>query len=181
MENVIPLSGGNAATLRTSAELTERQRRPVTNALALVSPQGQVALDASYRLRADAKLPEDDKKRLKAEERAVLAAQVQFTKGDVENLDASNDLAIVAFTKHWTRSEAITLESVLDLPGPDYDALREAVAPLAAELFVKFSPSKNSDSPTAPSSDSATRSEGPAELSIVPQTSGEPTSSSKSA
>jgi hypothetical protein len=179
LSKVIPLSGGNSAELRTSAELSERQRRPVTNALALVSPQGQIALDASYRLRADAKLPDDDAKKLKAEERAQLATQVQFTKDDVEHLDASNDLAIVAFAKHWTRSEAITLESVLDLPGPDYDALRDAVAPLAAELFVKFSPSKDPASPTEPSSDSATRSE--EAVSIVPQASGGSTNSSPSA
>lgn len=174
MEHVIPLSGGKSATLRSTTELSERQRRPLTNALALVSPEGQAALDASRRLTEDAKA-EDGKKKLTPEDRTKLAAQVKFSAEDLEHLDAANDLAIVAFTKHWTREEAITLDAVLDLPGPDYDALRNAVAPLAAELFVSFAPSKESNSPTAPSSDSATRSKGA--LQTVSQTSGAPTSS----
>jgi len=177
MSQIVPLSGGNSAELRTSAELTERQRRPVTNALALVSPQGQAALEAARRGTEDAKLADGDEKKLKPEERAKLAAQVQFTKDDLEHLDAANDLAMVAFTKHWTRPEAITLDSMLDLPGPDYDALRNAVAPLAAELFVSFAPNKDPKSPTEPSSDSATRSEG--EASIVLLTSGGSTDSSQ--
>jgi len=175
MPQVIPLSGGNSAELRMPAELSERQRRPVMNAVGLVSPSGQQALEATRRLKEDTALPAD-KKKLSDEERSKLSAQVQFTEADLQHLDAANDLAIVAFTKHWTRSEPITLEAVLDLPGADYDVLRNAVAPLAGELFVSFKPDKDPSSPTEPSSDSATRSEG-APLTTSPS-SGGPTGSS---
>jgi hypothetical protein len=177
MAHVVPLSGGNSAELRKPAELTERQRRPVTNRLALVSPAGQAALDAARRLEEDKKAAPEQK--LSEDARKQLGALVEFTAEDLEHLDIANDLAIVTFVKHWTRAEQITVDSVLDLPGADYDALRAAVAPLTAQLFVNFAASKDPDSPTEPSSDSATRSEGA--LSIVHPTSGEPTSSSMSA
>ena len=181
MQNIVPLSGGNSAELRSAAELSERQRRPVVRARAQVSPTGEAALIASNRLVVDAK-EEDKEKKLSAEDRAKLEAQVQFTAADIDILNEVNDLAVVAFVKHWSfPDKPITLENVLDLASPDYDALRVAVAPLTDELFVSFAPNKDPKSPTEPSSDSATRSEGPAELSIVHQTSGEPTVSSKSA
>lgn len=175
MPNIVPLSGGFSAELREASELTERQRRPVTRAMALVSPSGQTALDASNKLREDEAVPAD--KKMSEEKRAELKALVQFTAADIDILNEANDAAAVAFIKHWTRPEDINLESILGLPGADYDAIREAVAPLTNALFVSFAPDKAPDSPTAPSSDSATRSEG--ELSTVHQTSGAPTGSSR--
>jgi len=176
--SVVVLSGGNSADMRTAAELSERQRRPAMNALIAVSPEGQMAIEASRRLQLDDE-EKDPKKKLSEEERQKLRSQAHYSKGDLALLDEANDLAIVAFTKNWTRPEPITLESVLDLPGPDYDALRRAVAPMVNDLFVRFTASKDPDSPTAPSSGSATRSEGEQQTDFRP--SGEPIGSSSSA
>ena len=179
MKNIVPLSGGNSAELREAAELSERQRRPVVRARAQVSPTGEAALNASYRLVADAK-EENPEKKLKAEDRAKLEAQVQFTAADIDLLNEVNDLAVVAFVKHWSFADKpITLENVLDLPGADYLTLRKAVAPLSEELFVSFAPDKAPDSPTAPSSESVMRSEGSTSTDSLP--SSELISSSKPA
>lgn len=176
MPNIIPLSGGNHAELREPQDVSERLRRPFINAMAQVSPEGSASLEAAQELRA---LKEDDPD-YKAK-RADLASRINFSAVDLEHLDVANDAAVVAFLKHWTRPEPITPEAVLELPAGDYDALREAVAPLAMRLTVNFRPEKGNppQSPTEPSSDSATRSEGA--LQTNSPTSGGPISSSESA
>ena len=72
----------------------------------------------------------------------------------------------------------MSIDAVLDLPAADYDRLRAAVAPLIGEMFTSFEPSQDPDSPIAPSSDSATRSEGGSQTDS--QMSGEPIASSNS-
>lgn len=177
MNNILPLSGGNSATLRAPAELSERQRRPVTRQMAQVSPEGQIALDAAQSLRADDKAEAAD--RMDVEERKKLQSLVRFSAADIDILNEMNDVSIVAFVKEWTFAKEVTLELVLGLPMQDYDTLREAVAPLAAELFVNFKASRASDSPTAPSSESVMRSEG--STSTDSQVNSELISSSRSA
>lgn len=176
MGNIVPLSDGKSAELRDPKELSERQRRPLGKLMALVSPEGQDALEASRLLGEDGK-PET-KKKLTAAERKELQAKVRFAAADIDVLNELNDQAIVAFVKHWTREEAVTIDNVLELPTPDYDALRAAVAPLTAEVFVNFKASKDSSSPTAASNGSATASE--ASAPTISRKSGELISSSSS-
>ena len=169
MPNIVTLSGGNHAELRPPEEISERLRRPITRALARVSAAGWAAMRV-----ADKAQKLKDGETLNDEELAAL----QLSEADIVAFGDANDYGVVGLVKHWTRPEPITLDSVLDLPAPDYDALRAAVAPLVSRLIIDFGASKDSDSPTEPSSASATRSEG-AEQTTSPE-SGGPTGSSSS-
>lgn len=95
--------------------------------------------------------------------RPILAAQADLRRfgvpGDMESTGAGfgaamtaygelNDLMVVALVSAWSLESPVSLESVLDLPGDVYDALRQAVAPFTTDLLPDFGPTVAADSPT---------------------------------
>ncbi len=160
-KRLIQLSADNWAELRDPRDISERLRRPIVRAITRVSREGWLAIQAPPEQGPDGNpLPP----RLPAE--------------DLEAFGEANDAGIVALVKAWSYPAPVSIDAVLDLPAADYDRLRAAVAPLIGEMFTSFEPSQDPDSPIAPSSDSATRSEGGSQTDS--QMSGEPIASSNS-
>jgi hypothetical protein len=63
-------------------------------------------------------------------------------------VDELNDRVVIALVAGWSYDLPLELDSVLDIPGADLDALREAVVPLSAGLLPSFEPTKDKGSPT---------------------------------
>jgi hypothetical protein len=70
---------------------------------------------------------------------------------DAEALDffsAFNDLLAIALIESWSFSAPVSVDGLLDLPGPTYDAIREAVTPLLPRLMPDFSVTDDPKVPT---------------------------------
>lgn len=65
--------------------------------------------------------------------------------------DVIDDLAIVALVSEWSFERPITVETVGELEGDDYDEVRRILAPHVKELMPRFDPSgvKDPKAPTA--------------------------------
>ena len=161
----IDLPSGGWAELKEPEQVLERHRRPISRAITRLS---QEAWQILIKLEADkvTAVTNGD-----VVETAALADR--FSEADLDAFSDANDWGVVALVSAWSFQEPLSLESVQNRTAPDYDALRNACAPAVGRLFVDFSPTRDSDSPTAPSSDSATRS-GEVSLTSSPTT-GEPT------
>jgi hypothetical protein len=64
--------------------------------------------------------------------------------------DELNDLLAVALLVEWSAPAPISLDAFLDLPKEDYDAIRQAVAPLATEMIPDFGPTPEAGTPSTP-------------------------------
>lgn len=62
-----------------------------------------------------------------------------------------NDLVAVALIMDWSWDSPVAVESLLDLPGADYDAIQKLVAPMLTDLMPSFEPTPDADSPTVAS------------------------------
>src|ERR1035437_4477920 len=167
------LPSGGWVELRDIKEISERSRRPITNALAQLS---QAAIDTMTELQP--LLTEGKQTELDIEKLGKLG--ISFKPADLKCFEDANDYCIVALVKTWSKPEPVTLETVLDLTTPDDDFLRKICAPASQSLFVDFSMSKESvedvTSPFDHSNGSATSS--PADSSSTstsPSPSGEST------
>lgn len=172
----LDLPSGGWAEIRAVSEITERYRRPIAFALSQLSPEG---IETMTKL--EPYLTDGSKTKFDLEHIGELG--IRFSAADLQHFSDANDYCIVALTTSWSFGTPITLETVLDLKGPDYDYLREACAPASASLFVDFTMSKESvenvDSPFAPSNGSSTSSPEDSSLtSTSPSTSGESIASS---
>lgn len=151
----INLPTGGWAELRAIQEITERNRRPIATAISQLS---QAAQDMMTKLAPF--LTDGAKSKLNIEEIAKLG--ITFSADDLQHFTDANDFCVAAMVKTWSYSAPITVESIIDLPAVDYDALREACAPASASLFVDFSMTKESvadvTSPFDHSSESSTTS-----------------------
>lgn len=139
------LPGDGWADLRDPAEIPERLRRPIR------AIQMKLARDpafASVVKAAQAKGVEAVKDIDEAE-----AAQMATQMGDesAAALDELNDRAILARVIGWSYGPEVTVDALLDLPGPAYDRLKELCAEGALDSGPDFSPSQDENSPTAPS------------------------------
>jgi len=145
----IDLPGGHWAVRRDPATVTRRQRRPVEDAMGDV--RGEII---NLIAAANEKL---EKARQVGDDEAIAVAQTaqrratdQLTRAERASLRDANEAAIVALLESWSFDGPITLDAVLDLPGPVGDALQAAVAPLTAAMFLNTTPDPMNPNPTAP-------------------------------
>lgn len=131
------LPSGATVVFGATGAVTERQRRPVRAAFARISDAGQQLLS----------LAQDDTtvlRQLSGDDQSVLL--------EVNDLIAA---ALIVEASWLQEGEQVTAESLLDLPGKDYDAIVELVGPMVGPFMagVDFSPTPDPASPTPPSSD----------------------------
>lgn len=132
----ITLPSGATADLRPAADITERHRRPLKRI--------QTQLMRLHEFGAALQKAQGSKKLTKAEQDAIAQGL-----GDAfDPLEELNDRLVVAAVRGWSYDFPVEYDNVLDLPGRDLDALREAVAPYMAELMPDFGPAKDKDTPT---------------------------------
>ena len=118
----VDLPDGAWASLRDPKKVPERLRRPV---LAVLMAQGKNS----------AELPTITPDTPPEEVLQALDSSV------LDKFSELNDLVVVALVEEWSYTDTpITADSVLDLPGDVYDALREAVAPFVVDLIPDFGP-----------------------------------------
>lgn len=119
----VELPGGAWAELRGVNEVSERLRRPVVNLCIRANELGVF------------------------DEGADGNPSTPSTEG-LEVVEALQDHVCVALIASWSFDLPITVDTVVDIPGPAYDALRVATAPLFLELMPDFGPSNPSDRTT---------------------------------
>jgi hypothetical protein len=132
----ITLPSGATADLRPAADITERHRRPLKRI--------QTQLMRLTDFGAAIEKARSSKKLTKADQDALAAGLGEA----FEPLEELNDRLVVAAVRGWSYDFPVEYENVLDLPGRDLDALREAVAPYLAELMPDFAPAKDKETPT---------------------------------
>lgn len=136
----VSLPSGATADLRPSADVTERQRRPIKRI--------QAQLGAKPAFVAAIGEAKDVEGELSAEAQLKIAAGM----GDAfELLEQLNDFLVAAVVAGWSYDFPVSADAVQDLSGRDLDALREKVAPYMAELSPGFEPTPEDESPTEPS------------------------------
>jgi hypothetical protein len=136
MSDHITLPSGATADLRPVADITERHRRPlkkIQTQLVRLTEFGEAIAKA-----------QGNKKLTKADQEAIANGLGEA----FEPLEELNDRLVIAAVRGWSYDFPVDYENVLDLPGRDLDALREAVAPYMAELMPDFSPSQERNTPT---------------------------------
>ncbi|BBB00572.1 hypothetical protein RVR_10571 [Actinacidiphila reveromycinica] len=136
---------GGWADLRPVSDITERMRRPIKRLSAKLTsfPEFMNAVQAGNAATADGS-------EMTQAQQLALAASM----GDAfDVLEELQDALVVAVTRGWSWDFAVTVDGVLDLPGPALDALRQAVAPYQNALNPNFDPTPAPGSPTGPSSD----------------------------
>jgi hypothetical protein len=144
--NRIPLPGGGWADLRPVQDITERYRRPIKKLSTQLLGHSDFAA-AVATVQASGKNPADMSE----------AEQLQVAAGmgsAFDDLEAIQDLLAVAAVRGWSFDAIpVSVDGLLDLPGPALDALRAAVAPYQGALNPNLSePSPDPASPTEPSS-----------------------------
>ena len=130
MTTTIELSNGQSAVLIDAELVSQSRRRPVEKALMNLSKSGK-----------------------------ALSALTDTTDLSDANIDLSvldqytelNDLMVLARLESWTLDLPITLDSLLDIPDPDYKALQAAVAGDALKMMPSFGASNDPNSPIKPS------------------------------
>lgn len=142
------LPGGGWADLRDPAEVSERLRRPIR------AIQIKLAKDPAF-AGVVAEAAKKGAAAVKGMAEAEAAAMVtQMGEESASLLDELNDRLIIARVMGWSYDVPVSLDALLDLPGPAYDRLKELCAEGALE-GMDFSPSQEEDSPTVPSTASA--------------------------
>jgi hypothetical protein len=143
MSVTIALPSGANAVLRDAKDVTERQRRPIRKI------QTQLAADAKF---VDAVQAADKANKAGGElDEATQRALAEGMGEAFDPLETLNDLLVLAAVESWSYSFAPSLDSLLDVPARDLDALRKAASPFMAELSPDFEPTPDAASPIAPS------------------------------
>lgn len=125
----IDLPEGGWASLRDPKKVPERLRRPI---MSKVSAMGR---GTEMKRLVEAKTPEE----------IVGELDLSF----IETSSELNDLLVVALVDEWSYDGLpITVESVMDLPGDVYDALRTAVSPFITDIMPDFGPVPDPKAPT---------------------------------
>lgn len=142
MTEIIDLPGGGTAALRDAATVSERHRRPVTRLQHRLA-----ASEVGHLLATREGMSEEEF----AERIAPLLGST-----DGELLDELNDALIVALVDRLELPDqpplpGLTVDGLLDLPGPVYDRLKVEAAKHVTALMPSFEPSPDPSSPTPPS------------------------------
>lgn len=67
---------------------------------------------------------------------------------DLATMNRVFDALIMALVVSWNRPETFNADALLDLPGSQYDALRNAVLPKLQDITPNFGVSPDENSPT---------------------------------
>lgn len=118
--------GSGWVMLRDPKMVPERLRRPIMAQAASIQ---QVARELTTSINEDA----------------------SASKESVLSLYDFNDLVAVALISEWSWDAPVTIDSLQDLPGSEYDAIQLVVSPLIGDLMPDFTPDPAADSPTEPS------------------------------
>lgn len=134
------LPSGGWVELRTPDQVPERARRAVSVASAKLSTESVAAIASQQS--ADA-----------SEDAVQLAVLSSMQPGDLETMLQIQDFLIVALVAAWSYPFDPSADSLLDLPGSDYDHLQVITAPFveAVRGGVNTGPSPDPSSPTVPS------------------------------
>lgn len=112
-------------TLRDPKQVAERYRRPI---IAKATSMQEVA----QRLKEDSENGMD------------------FNEAEYLAMCGFNDLVAVALISEWSYGLPISVDSLLDLPAADYDAILALTAPLLTELMPSFDPNVENTDPQSP-------------------------------
>jgi hypothetical protein len=131
----VTLPNGDHVVFKDPSTLTERARRAIKKAA--------LGLDSATIANIQA-----------AVEKGEEVSASMFTAADLAIADDLNDASAIALIESWTRGDTAVVPSVdelLDLNGPSYDALIEAANPLIMQLAVNANePTPDQASPTQP-------------------------------
>lgn len=114
---------GGWVDLREPEEVPERLRRPIVN----VTMSG-IPLESEMETIMNDPSSADPEK---------LADFMKFT-------TEFGDLVALAFIKEWSFPNAVSRESIMDLPGKVFDEIQAAISPLVAGLLPSFNATKDS-------------------------------------
>ena len=128
----VDLPDGAWAHLRDPKQVPERLRRPYASKMQSM---------AKYK-------PVFDRIKKAASEEEKAAITAELPPECIEGFSESNDLMVVALVDEWSFDTPVTIDTVLDLPAGQYDALRTAVAPFLSELMPDYGPSPDPKAPT---------------------------------
>lgn len=127
----VDLPSGGWVELRDPDDITERQRRTVSLLMSELSPQAKQSLAGA------------------ADEAAAVAIVGETSRDDAEILFRMNDALAMVMIAGWSFDFPPLAETLPDIPGRDYKAVLEAVAPfIGAVLGLDTSPSPEPASPT---------------------------------
>lgn len=141
------LPDGGWADLRDAADVPERLRRPVRTLQMLLAGD-----PAFGKVVADAKSKGVEAVRDGIDDAEALQMVEAMGRESFERMDELNDRAVIARVAGWSYSSEVTMDALLDLPGPVYDRLRELCADGAlGDGAPSFEPSQDPASPTEPS------------------------------
>lgn len=140
----VTLPSGATADLRSVADVTERQRRPIKRI------QAQLAARPAFA--AAVKEAQAAAKASGAELSPEAEMRIAAGMGDAfDLLEELNDSLVTAMVAGWSYGFPVTMDAVQDVPGSDLDALRKECAPYLPQLLPDFEVSTEPDSPIAPS------------------------------
>lgn len=127
----VDLPSGAWIELRDPGDITERQRRTVMLVMSELSPQAKQSLASAN------------------DEASAIDAYGETSRDDSEILFRMNDALAIVMIVGWSFDFPPLAESLPDIPGRDYKAVLEAVAPfVGAILGLDISPSPEPASPT---------------------------------
>lgn len=139
------LDAGGWVDLRDPAEIPERLRRPLTRIQMLLAANPAFGGAVKEAAATGAVTVEDF-----TPEQAV--GMISGMGADsLALIDDLNDRAILARVMGWSFEAPLTMDGLLDLPGPVYDELKVLCAKGALSSGPDFSPSQDEASPTDPS------------------------------
>lgn len=142
VNETIALPDGGWAELRPHEQVSERQRRPILALMVRMHETGAFAT------------AEDDDEDAAGDTAAAVdtaaAADEASTMsgGKLALIEELNDLLIVARVVRWSYGDGVDRDAVLDLPGPVYDALRDAAGADSHRLVPNFDPTPDRETPT---------------------------------
>lgn len=134
----LELPDGQWADLLDPRKVSERKRRPITRLLLSLAKDGGLS-----EIERSPDAPDE------ATAARIAAALSTDALGAMDDL---NDALVVALVDAWSFDTPCNAETVADLPGDAYEALRDACAPFLTDLMPNFGPTPDPDSPTSPSS-----------------------------
>jgi hypothetical protein len=86
------------------------------------------------------------------EKEREMQAGIAMMKQAPELMDELNDALLLALVEAWSYDVPVTLDGILDLPGPALDILVKKCKELAPRMMTNFEPTQDAASPTVPSS-----------------------------
>lgn len=147
----LTLPSGATVTLRAPKDVPEYLRRPVTKAFMQMQRLNDTEAEAAEAAAAaDADAASDAPALSKAERRALRDEQVAALEEALDFSSNLNDLVAVALIEAWSLPREVSVESIQQLAGQDYDALRNEVAPMLLELIPDFGPDPEPETPSQP-------------------------------